>query len=52
MNPGYVHHLIRHAAAIRYLPPANKKPAAHALCKKIAAQLDAANDPRFLKQVR
>ena len=48
MNPFYVDHLQRHAAAIRYLPPANKKPVAHQLCDKLLTQLGAVNDPRFV----
>ncbi len=48
MSPFYTDHLQRHAAAIRYLPPANKKPAAHQLCNKMLTQLRAANEPFFV----
>lgn len=51
MSPFYVDHLRKHACAIRYLPPANKKASAHALCMKIVGALQAANDPKFVKPV-
>ena len=50
MNPFYIDHLQRHAAAIRYLPPANKKPAAHQLCNKLLTTLIAANEARYVQQ--
>lgn len=48
MNLFLSNHLRRHAAAIRYLPPANKKPSAHQLCMKMVAHLSAANDCTYL----
>lgn len=50
MSPFYVHHLHKHAMAIRYLPPANKKASAHQLCNKLMAQLTPANDSTYVKR--
>lgn len=45
------HHIQRHAVAIRYLPLSSKKPSAHQLCEKLLAQLNAANEPRYVRAV-
>lgn len=52
MNAFYVEHMRRHAMAIRYLPPANKKPSAHQLCNKLVMQLDASNSPCYQAPAR